>query len=65
MGGVITGPRSFGQEIGCTRFLEVFKAPRCPQSFEFGFRKLHQLTRVRAYGRKSSLSAREHQEPIT
>jgi hypothetical protein len=47
------------------RFLEVFKAPRRPQSFELGFRKLHQLTRVRGCERKSSLSAREHQESIT
>src|SRR5438874_3149384 len=47
--GIIAGTRSLGQEIGRARFLEVLKAPGRPQSFELGFRKLHQLTRVRAY----------------
>src|SRR5438105_2605370 len=62
---IIAGARGFREEIGRARFLEVLKAPRRPQSFEFGFGKLHQLTRVRGYEAKSSLSARERQEPIT
>ena len=53
MGRVVTGPGSLGQEIGRTRFLEVFKAPRRPQSFELGFGKLHQLTSLEDRAAKS------------
>ncbi len=53
VGVIIAGPRGFGQEIGRGRFLEVFKAPRRPQSFELGFGKLHQLTSLEDRAAKS------------
>jgi hypothetical protein len=53
MGSIIAGARGFREEIGRARFLEVFKAPRRPQSFELGFGKLHQLTSLEDRAAKS------------